>query len=82
MIFVDNENINDPRVNLAIEEHLVRNFRTEEDILLFYINQPSIIIGRNQNTYEEINQKYVDEHGSSLYGGFQVVGPYTMTCKI
>jgi lipoate-protein ligase A len=63
MIFVDNENINDPRVNLAIEEHLVRNFRTEDDILLFYINQPSIIIGRNQNTIEEINQKYVDEHG-------------------
>ena len=30
---------------------------------LFYINEPSIIIGRNQNTIEEINKEYVDEHG-------------------
>jgi lipoate-protein ligase A len=34
-----------------------------EDLLLFYINGPSIIIGRNQNTLEEINLPYVQEHG-------------------
>lgn len=62
MIFVDNENTYDPRINLAIEEHLVRNVNVGDDILLFYINQPSIIIGRNQNTLEEINYPYVDEH--------------------
>jgi lipoate-protein ligase A len=63
LIFVDNQNHTDPRVNLAIEEHLLRNFSVEEDILLFYINEPSIIIGRNQNTLEEINHLYVEEHG-------------------
>ena len=31
--------------------------------MLFYINEPSIIIGRNQNTIEEINREYVEEHG-------------------
>ncbi|MBE0688178.1 MAG: lipoate--protein ligase [Anaerolineaceae bacterium] len=62
MIFVDNENTYDPRVNLAIEEHLVRNLKIDGDILLFYINEPSIIIGRNQNTLEEINYQYVEEH--------------------
>ncbi len=62
MIFVDNEKQYDPRVNLAIEEHLVRNLNVEGDILLFYINEPSIIIGRNQNTLEEINYPYVEEH--------------------
>jgi len=62
VIFVDNENTYDPRVNLAIEEHLVRNLNVEGDILLFYINEPSIIIGRNQNTLEEINYPYVEEH--------------------
>ena len=62
MIFVDNENTYDPRVNLAIEEHLVRNLKIVGDILLFYINEPSIIIGRNQNTLEEINYQYVEEH--------------------
>lgn len=63
MIFVDNQNHTDPRINLAIEEHLLRNKPFEEDILLFYINEPSIIIGRNQNTLEEINHLYVEEHG-------------------
>ncbi|WP_071131852.1 lipoate--protein ligase [Enterococcus timonensis] len=62
MIFVPNEN-NDPRINLAIEHFLLKEFKTDEPILLFYINQPSIIIGRNQNTLEEINKEYVDENG-------------------
>ena len=62
MIFVDNENNTDPRINLAIEEHLLRNLKIDEDILLFYINEPSIIIGRNQNTLEEINLPYVEKH--------------------
>lgn len=62
MIFVPNEN-NDPRVNLAIETYLLREMPLEEPILLFYINAPSIIIGRNQNTIEEINKDYVEENG-------------------
>lgn len=62
MIFVDNENNTDPRINLAMEEYLLRNLKLEEDILLFYINEPSIIIGRNQNTLEEINLPYVEQH--------------------
>lgn len=61
MIYVPNEN-NDPRVNLAIETYLLQEMNLDEPILLFYINDPSIIIGRNQNTIEEINQDYVDEH--------------------
>lgn len=62
MIFVPNEN-NDPRVNLAIETFLLQEMPLDEPILLFYINEPSIIIGRNQNTIEEINKEYVEEHG-------------------
>lgn len=63
MLFVSNEGITDPRINLAIETYLVQQTPVDEPLLLFYINEPSIIIGRNQNTIEEINQKYVDEHG-------------------
>ena len=55
--------VTDPRVNLALEEYLLRHLDTEEDVLLFYINEPSIIVGRNQNTLEEINHEYVREHG-------------------
>ncbi|MBO6417230.1 lipoate--protein ligase [Enterococcus gallinarum] len=62
MLFVPNEN-NDPRINLAIEIFLLQEMNVDEPILLFYINEPSIIIGRNQNTIEEINKDYVDAHG-------------------
>lgn len=55
---------NDPTVNLALEEYCVRNLDVENEIyLLFYINEPSIIIGKHQNTIEEINTQYVDDNG-------------------
>ncbi len=63
MLYVDNDNITDPRINLAIEEHLLRNLRIEEPIVLFYINEPSVIIGRNQNSTEEIDPGYIDQRG-------------------
>lgn len=63
MIFVDNQNNYDASVNIALETYLVENKLVDEPILLFYINDPSIIIGRNQNTLEEINQSYVEEKG-------------------
>lgn len=63
MFFVDNKGITDPRVNLAIEEYVLKNMDIEKNsFLLFYINQPSIIIGKNQNTIEEINTDYVEEN--------------------
>jgi lipoate-protein ligase A len=63
MLFVDNQGISDPHINLAIEEHLMRNLETQEVILLFYINEPSVIIGRHQNPLEEINRDYVEKQG-------------------
>ena len=59
MLFIDNKGITDPRINLAIEEYCVKNLDINETYLLFYINEPSIIIGKNQNTVEEINADYV-----------------------
>src|SRR5690606_22460123 len=57
------EGNHNPKLNLALEEYILRNFSPENDYLLFYINAPSIIIGRNQNTLEEINDDYVTEQG-------------------
>ncbi|ULL16342.1 lipoate--protein ligase [Paenibacillus sp. H1-7] len=62
MLFIDNKGITDPAVNLALEEYVLRNVLLDESCLLFYINKPSIIIGKNQNTIEEINVDYVKEH--------------------
>ncbi|MEW9698853.1 lipoate--protein ligase [Paenibacillus sp. SI8] len=63
MLFIHNEGITDPRINLAIEEYALRQLPANESYLLFYINEPSIIIGKNQNTVEEINPEYVKEQG-------------------
>src|SRR5699024_12146328 len=46
-----------------IEEYVLNNFGEKDTYLLFYINEPSIIIGKNQNTIEEINTDYVEEKG-------------------
>ncbi len=63
MLFIDNEQHYDPMINLALEEYCLKYLDPEETYLLFYINQPSIIIGKNQNTIEEINTKYVEDNG-------------------
>ncbi|MEH7097527.1 lipoate--protein ligase [Neobacillus vireti] len=63
MLFIDNKGITDPHINLAIEEYALKNLDINETYLLFYINEPSIIIGKNQNTIEEINTDYVETNG-------------------
>ncbi|GKU76290.1 lipoate--protein ligase [Paenibacillus sp. L3-i20] len=59
MKFVSNKGITDPALNLALEEYILRSL-PDDDYLLFYINEPSIIIGKNQNTVEEVNGEYVE----------------------
>ncbi|SIS47562.1 lipoate--protein ligase [Salimicrobium flavidum] len=63
MLFIDNEGVHDPTINLAIEEYALKNLDISETYLLFYINEPSIIIGKNQNAIEEINTDFVEENG-------------------
>lgn len=47
--------------NIASEEYFLSAF--DDDVFYLYINAPSIIVGRHQNTYAEINQEYVEENG-------------------
>lgn len=50
----------DPYFNIAAEEYFLRNFK--ENIFMLWQNEPSIIIGKHQNTLAEINLNYVTEH--------------------
>ncbi|WMM24865.1 lipoate--protein ligase [Tissierella sp. MB52-C2] len=59
MIYVIN-NSNDPFFNHAAEEYLMNNF--DEEVFMLWINKPSILIGKNQNTISEINLDYVKEN--------------------
>lgn len=59
MLLIDSPSQN-AYFNIASEEYLLRHFPTE-DIFLLYVNAPSIIIGKFQNTLAEINLDYVKE---------------------
>ncbi len=63
MLYVDNNDVTDPQINLALEEYLLREVDCTEPLVLFYVNEPSVIIGRNQNTIEEIDTAYVQDKG-------------------
>ena len=63
MLYVDNTGVTDAHLNLALEEHVLRNRMGDDDLLLFYVNAPAIIIGRNQNTIEEIDSDVVAARG-------------------
>ncbi len=63
MYFIENAS-NDPSYNLAFEEYAFRNVdRLGEGALLLWVNGPSVIVGRFQNTAQEVNAAYAAEHG-------------------
>ncbi|ONH63554.1 lipoate--protein ligase [Streptococcus parauberis] len=54
---------NDPAYNIALEAYAFRELTSEDEIFILWINEPAIIIGKHQNTIQEINKEYTDEHG-------------------
>lgn len=56
---------NEPSFNLATEEFLLR--KRDNDIMFFYINKPSVIIGKHQNALSEINLPYLEAQNIPLY---------------
>ena len=45
----------DPYVNLSIEHYLLTNCHPSSSILFLYVNHPCVVIGRNQNPWNEVN---------------------------
>ena len=61
MIYIRNDS-NDPHFNLAFEEYVFSNICSDDMILLLWQNEPSVIVGKHQNTIEEINIDYIYEN--------------------
>lgn len=61
MKYIENYS-NNPKYNLAFEEYCFKNLPQDEDYVILWINGPAIIVGKNQNTIEEVNTKYVEEN--------------------
>ena len=60
----------DPACNLALEEYLLTTLgdadspaRESDGLFLLWRNGPSVIVGRHQNTVEEVNSGFVQERG-------------------
>lgn len=51
----------DPHYNLALEEYLFDT--VQDDLFMLWQNGPSVIIGKNQNAYTEVNLRYTEQHG-------------------
>lgn len=58
MICINNPHTN-PYFNLAAEEYLLKNFT--EDIFMLWQNEPSIVIGKHQDVWSEVNLKFVQD---------------------
>lgn len=63
MLLIEGKETHDASWNLAMEEYCLENLPMDESYLLFYVNGPSIIIGKHQNTVEEIDTDFVQERG-------------------
>lgn len=62
MIYIVNKS-NKPDYNIALEEYAFKNLTHHDKVFILWINEPAIIVGKYQNTMEEINRDYVEKNG-------------------
>jgi lipoate-protein ligase A len=53
-----------PYYNLAVEEYLLKN--SDDDVIMLWQNEPTVVIGKNQNAFAELNLAYVKEKGIKI----------------
>lgn len=56
-------NHTDPRINLAVEEYVLNYLDPSEEYAILWQNEPTVVIGRNQNTLAEVNSSFIKERG-------------------
>ncbi|OTG48173.1 lipoate--protein ligase [Streptococcus agalactiae] len=54
---------NDPAYNVSLEAYAFQKLTDVDEIFILWINEPAIIIGRHQNTIQEINKEFIDKNG-------------------
>lgn len=63
MIFIDNQS-RDGAYNHALEEYLIKNLKRE--LFMIWQNDNTVLLGRNQNPYKEVNWDYMNETQAKL----------------
>lgn len=59
-------NSNDPAFNIALEAYAFLELTDIDEIFLLWINSPTIVIGKHQNTIEEINKEYIEANNINV----------------
>ena len=52
----------DAYFNLAAEDYIFQQLNKEQDYALLWQNRNAVIVGKHQNTIEEVNRDFVQEH--------------------
>lgn len=52
----------DAYTNIAMDSWLLYNLKPTEPVFSLWQNKRAVIVGRNQNTFAEVNQDYIDSH--------------------
>ena len=65
MLYLRNSGV-DPYWNMAFDEYVLTQMRTEGTVFSLWQNRPSVIIGLNQNAFREVNIPYLEEKGIAL----------------
>ena len=67
-IYISREN--DPQFNLALEEVLFNEIKPDQRRFLFYVNRPSVIIGKHQNPWTECSPDLMAKNGIGFFRRF------------
>lgn len=65
MLFINNDS-NDVYFNFALEHYFVTEKQMNEPLLVFWRTEPTLMVGKYQNIYEEVDVNYAKQHNINI----------------
>ncbi|MFT8916471.1 MAG: lipoate--protein ligase [Oenococcus sp.] len=56
----------DAYTNIAMDSWLLYHLKPDQPVFSLWQNRNAVIVGRNQNTFAEVNQDFIDEHHTQV----------------